>query len=79
MKRVLSIRVLLLALLAFPAAPADDRPLVDCVDPMIGAITLSGYGGHGRGKTFPGAASPFGMVQLSPDTVTGGDNGPGCS
>ena len=79
MKRVLSIRVLLLALLAFPAAPADDRPLVDCVDPMIGAITLSGYGGHGLGKTFPGAASPFGMVQLSPDTVTGGDNGPGYS
>ena len=56
-----------------------ERPLVDCVDPMIGAITLEGYGGHGLGKTFPGAATPFGMVQLSPDTITGGDNGPGYS
>ncbi len=46
---------------------------------MIGAITLGGYGGHGLGKTFPGAATPFGMVQLSPDTITGGDNGPGYS
>ena len=48
---------------------AAERPLVDCVDPMIGAITLSGYGGHGLGKTFPGAATPFGMVQLSRDTL----------
>jgi predicted alpha-1,2-mannosidase len=46
---------------------------------MIGAITLGGYGGHGLGKTFPGAATPFGMIQLSPDTITGGDNGPGYS
>lgn len=58
---------------------AAERPLVDCVDPMIGAITLSGYGGHGLGKTFPGATTPFGMVQLSPDTITGGDNGSGYS
>ena len=59
--------------------------LVDLVDPMIGAVTYpeSGLRGdesiHGFGKTFPGAATPFGMVQLSPDTVTGGDNGPGYS
>ena len=46
---------------------------------MIGAITLTGYGGHGLGKTFPGACTPFGMVQISPDTITGGDNGPGYS
>jgi predicted alpha-1,2-mannosidase len=31
------------------------------------------------GKTFPGAATPFGLVQLSPDTITGGDNGSGYS
>ena len=31
------------------------------------------------GKTFPGAATPFGMVQISPNTVTGGDNGSGYS
>ena len=42
---------------------------MDYVDPFIGT---------GRnGKTFPGAATPGGMVQLSPDTITGGDNGPG--
>ncbi len=35
--------------------------------------------GSHSGKCFPGADTPFGMVQLSPDTVTGGDNGPGYS
>ena len=34
-----------------------------------------GTGAHG--KTFPGAATPGGMIQLSPDTITGGDNGSG--
>ena len=59
--------------------------LVEFVDPMIGTVTYpeNGLRGdemiHGFGKTFPGAATPFGMVQLSPDTVTGGDNGPGYS
>ena len=67
-------------LLPVAVCAADaERPLVSCVDPMIGAIALEGYGGHGLGKTFPGAATPFGMVQLSPDTITGGDNGPGYS
>jgi predicted alpha-1,2-mannosidase len=47
----------------------------DYVDPFIGATTA----GFEAGKTFPGAASPFGMVQLSPNTVTGGDNGSGYS
>ncbi|MBQ0110714.1 MAG: GH92 family glycosyl hydrolase, partial [Oscillospiraceae bacterium] len=32
---------------------------------------------HGGGKTHPGACLPGGTVQLSPDTVTGGDNGTG--
>lgn len=58
---------------------ASEKDLVDSINPMIGAITLGGYGGHGLGKTFPGAATPFGMVQLSPDTMTGGDNGCGYS
>ncbi|WNO54501.1 GH92 family glycosyl hydrolase [Stakelama saccharophila] len=35
----------------------------DAVDPFIGT--------GGEGHTFPGAVSPFGMVQLSPDTDTG--------
>jgi len=64
--------------LAFVAC-AGQKEMVDCINPMIGAITLGGYGGHGLGKTFPGAATPFGMIQLSPDTITGGDNGPGYS
>ena len=42
---------------------------VEYVDPFIGT------GGHGH--TFPGATTPFGMVQLSPDTrIEGWD---GCS
>jgi predicted alpha-1,2-mannosidase len=61
------------------SAAAAEKELVDSINPMIGAITLGGYGGHGLGKTFPGAATPFGMVQLSPDTITGGDNGCGYS
>ena len=50
--------------------------LVDSVNPLIGASTSIEYG---EGKTFPGAATPFGLVQLSPDTITGGDNGSGYS
>ncbi len=34
---------------------------------------------HGLGKTFPVATTPFGMVQVSPNTITGGDNGSGYS
>ena len=54
---------------------------VEYINPAIGAVT---YGEkseniHGFGKTFPGAATPFGLVQLSPDTRTGGDNGSGYS
>lgn len=48
------------------------------VDTMIGTV---GDGqiekSHGGGKTYPGACIPGGMVQLSPDTVSGGDNGSG--
>ncbi len=45
------------------------KDAVDYVDPFIGT---------GRdGKTIPGAVTPGGMVQLSPDTITGGDNGSG--
>ncbi len=51
------------------------------INPFIGASTsIDGAGVyHGLGKTFPGAATPFGMVQISPNTVTGGDNGSGYS
>ena len=79
MTKALVLSVALGALAALGCASHGEKPLIHCVDPMIGAITLEGYGGHGLGKTFPGAATPFGMVQLSPDTITGGDNGPGYS
>lgn len=54
---------------------------VDYINPFIGASTSVEKAGinHGLGKTFPGAATPSGMVQLSPNTITGGDNGSGYS
>ncbi|WP_240348142.1 GH92 family glycosyl hydrolase [Longitalea arenae] len=54
---------------------------VDLVNPFIGASTSEGAAGiyHGLGKTFPGATTPYGLVQLSPNTITGGDNGSGYS
>ncbi|GAA4781342.1 GH92 family glycosyl hydrolase [Olivibacter ginsenosidimutans] len=45
-------------------ASAQEKKLIDYVDPFIGT------GGHGH--TFPGATVPFGMVQLSPDNGTAG-------
>ncbi|MET8450631.1 GH92 family glycosyl hydrolase [Streptomyces sp. NPDC005209] len=51
------------ALLAAPgvrAAEPTDGHLTDLVNPFIGS--------QNEGNTFPGAAVPFGMVQLSPDT-----------
>lgn len=48
------------------------------IDPMIGTVgDEQSESSHGGGKTHPGACTPGGMVQLSPDTVTGGDNGTG--
>jgi predicted alpha-1,2-mannosidase len=44
------------------------------INPLIGASTSTLLG---EGKTFPGPATPFGIVQLSPDTITGGAKGPG--
>uniref|UniRef100_F4CDU4 Alpha-1,2-mannosidase n=1 Tax=Sphingobacterium sp. (strain 21) TaxID=743722 RepID=F4CDU4_SPHS2 len=53
------------ALLSLPLlVSAQERKLVDYVDPFIGT------GGHGH--TFPGATVPFGMVQLSPDNGQAG-------
>lgn len=42
------------------AAPAARGHLTDLVNPFIGT--------QNEGNTYPGAAVPFGMVQLSPDT-----------
>ncbi|HLI97615.1 MAG TPA: GH92 family glycosyl hydrolase [Candidatus Baltobacteraceae bacterium] len=59
-----------------PDAWAIEGDAASFINPIIGASTSRKLG---EGKTFPGAATPFGLVQLSPDTITGGDNGPGYS
>lgn len=48
------------------ALAAQARPLDDAL-PMVGTA--------GHGHTYPGATSPFGLVQLSPDTRTEGWDG----
>jgi len=60
---------------AASAAPADSD-LTGLINPFVGASTSAKLG---AGKTFPGATTPFALVQLSPDTITGGDNAPGYS
>lgn len=68
------------SLLGATALHAEKTP-ADFVNPFIGASTSTEKAGvlHGLGKTFPGATTPFGMVQVNPNTITGGDNGPGYS
>lgn len=69
----------ILALSGFGSMAAQGRgpkSLVDYINPIIGASTEIQLW---PGKTFPGADTPYGLVQLSPDTITGGDNGPGYS
>ena len=72
---------LFLLLCSFLGFSQKKKLAVDYVNPFIGASTSAAKAGAGHGlrKTFPGAATPFGLVQLSPNTITGGDNGPGYS
>jgi predicted alpha-1,2-mannosidase len=79
---------LLALLLPFSTLHAKDA--ADYVNPFIGASSMNPtpaerarlknldpkFDGF-HGKLFPGACTPAGMVQLSPDTITGGDNGAG--
>lgn len=58
------------------AAESDASTPAKYINPLIGASTSRELG---EGKTFPGPATPFGMVQLGPDTLTSGDNAPGYS
>ncbi|HZI31713.1 MAG TPA: GH92 family glycosyl hydrolase, partial [Candidatus Binatia bacterium] len=76
MKSYFCLTAVFAALVAGEFSAQAGRPelLVDDVNPMIGASTDDK---RWPGKTFPGADTPFGLVQLSPDTITGGDNGPG--
>lgn len=53
------------------SAQVSDGRLVSYVNPFVG----TDFHGH----TFPGAAYPFGMVQLSPDTRPDPGNWDGCS
>lgn len=78
MKRVLYI--LALALLAVSCDKVENSA-AQWVNPFIGASTSVDAAGvyHGLGKTYPGATTPFGMTQVSPNTITGGDNAPGYS
>ena len=72
---------ILSSLLSAAVTAASAQDLADYVNPFIGASTDVELAGayHGLGKTFPGADTPYGMVQVSPQTITGGDNGPGYS
>ncbi len=64
------VRYILLVLIAGSALGcSQNTPLHKQVNPFIGT------GGHGH--TYPGATSPFGMVQLSPDTRLDGWDGCG--
>lgn len=81
-----------LTILFFSLASTQAKEPVDYVNPFIGAGSTKGtpeeaaklkgldpnFAGF-HGKLFPGACTPFGMVQLSPDTIAGGDNGAGYS
>jgi predicted alpha-1,2-mannosidase len=60
-------RKILLLLILSPLLLRAQTAYSDFVNPFVGT------GGHGH--TFPGAVSPFGMVQLSPDTRLEGWDG----
>ena len=86
MKKNISLCSLVLCVVSFSCGSVKDNQesqeiLSSYVNPFIGASTSMDAGGsyHGLGKTFSGATAPFGMVQVSPNTITGGDNGSGYS
>ncbi len=62
--RLAFLTVLIFAISCTSNRLSDHSSVLDEVDPFIG----TGFHGH----TFPGATTPHGMVQLSPDTRTTG-------
>ena len=48
---------------------ADSVDLIDLIDPFIG----TGGIGYGVGGSYPGAARPFSLVKVSPDTCASDD------
>ena len=79
MKRALFVIAILIGAMA--CGGVKELEPAALVNPFVGASTSTDAAGvyHGLGKTFPGATTPFGMVQVSPNTITGGDNAPGYS
>jgi len=71
MRRILYLIIIIVGLLLFNSCGnGEETDLSKYVNPFIGT---SGSQLEGHGNTFPGAAYPFGMVQLSPDN---GKSGP---
>ncbi len=77
----IGVSIILIACQNKELGPTTDSDLTLNVNPFIGATNNphAADANHGLGKTFPGATTPFGMVQTSPNTITGGDNGSGYS
>ncbi len=73
MKTIIFLTGLIILVLLVSCGTPEKEP-VDYVDPFIGT---GGKAGQGHGNTFPGAAYPFGMIQLSPDN--GGQGWEYCS
>lgn len=69
MRHSLVVTMVLLTPFAMAGPGPNQRPSTQ-VNPFIGTAPE-------HGKVFPGATTPFGMVQLSPDSQTGGDLGCG--
>ena len=69
MKRFFYLFTMVLLIVSFTNCNKNNtkNDILNYVNPIIGT------GGHGH--TYPGATSPFGMVQLSPDTRLGGWDG----
>lgn len=81
MKKTVLLIIQLLTIYVFTACQTTDsgqKDLSRYINPFIGAYTHP-EGFDGLGKTFPGATTPFGMTQVNPNTITGGDNGSGYS
>jgi putative alpha-1,2-mannosidase len=64
----------LFALAGMGESLRDQKLFVDDIDPMIGASTMEA---QNPGKTCPVAATPFGLVQFSPDRHMGTAQSPG--
>lgn len=75
------LQFIILCFICVYSTAQKELQLCDYINPFIGASTNEGAAGiyHGLGKTFPGACTPYGLVQVSPNTITGGDNGSGYS